>query len=146
MTAEPQHHFDGQICRQCKGLCCQGHPGVWVDPQRFLKSFDLPTPTTPEALQQMLPSELVLRDIEEVAIPAPRKLESGCIFLQADGCQLPTNRRPDQCLALVPALDTLIEGEIRCSLPPEGSTLTAIRAWREFWGQRVKRAALARKS
>ena len=145
MTAEALHHCDEQICQQCKGLCCQGHPGVWVDPQRFLKSFDLPTPTNAEALHQMLPSELVLRNIEEVAIPAPRKLKSGCIFLQDDGCQLPANRRPGQCLALIPDLETLIEGEIRCSLPPEGSTLTAIRAWRDFWRQGAKHAARARK-
>jgi hypothetical protein len=136
MTSAPRHNSDEQICRQCRGLCCQGHPGVWVDPERFLKVFDLPSPATPMALHQMLPRELVLRDIEEVAIPAPRKLESGCIFLQDDGCALPANRRPDQCLALVPALETLIEGEIQCQLQPEGSTLTAIRAWRNFWRQR----------
>ena len=136
MTAETGHLSDTQICRQCKGLCCQGHPGVWVDPEHFLKTFDLPAPSTPAALYNLLPRELVLRDIDEVAIPAPRKLETGCIFLQADGCQLPENRRPGQCLALVPELDTLIDGEIRCGLPPQGSTLTAIRAWRQFWEQR----------
>lgn len=135
MTAETGHHSDAQMCRQCKGLCCQGHPGVWVDPERFLKSFDLPVPPTPAALLNMLPRELVLRNIDEVAIPAPRKLETGCIFLHADGCQLPENRRPGQCLALMPALETLIDGEIRCGLKPEGSTLTAIRAWRNFWRQ-----------
>jgi hypothetical protein len=137
MMTETSHHSDAQMCRQCKGLCCQGHPGVWVDPERFLKSFDLPAPATPEALNNMLPRELVLRKIDEVAIPAPRRLETGCIFLQADGCQLPENRRPGQCLALVPALETLIDGEIRCGLRPQGSTLTAIRAWRQFWEQKV---------
>ena len=136
MIAETGHHFDAQICRQCKGLCCQGHPGVWVDPEHFLKSFNLPAPSTPAALHNMLPRELVLRNIDEVAIPAPRKLETGCIFLQADGCQLPENRRPGQCLALVPELDTLIDGEIRCGLQPQGSTLTAIRAWRQFWDEK----------
>ena len=125
------------MCRQCKGLCCQGQPGVWVDPQRFLKAFDLPAPATPGALRRVLPCELVLRDIDQVAIPAPRRLETGCIFLDTDGCQLPMNRRPGQCLALVPALETLIDGEIRCGLPPQGSTLTAIRAWRQFWEQKV---------
>ena len=94
MNAEPHNRSEEQICRQCKGLCCQGHPGLWVDPQRFLKTFDLPTPTTAEALRQMLPTELVLRNIEEVAIPAPRKLETGCIFLQDDGCQLPRTAVP----------------------------------------------------
>ena len=137
MMTETSHYSDAQMCRQCKGLCCQGHPGVWVDPERFLQSFDLPVPANPAALHSMLPRELVLRKIDEVAIPAPRKLETGCIFLQADGCQLPENRRPGQCLALVPALETLIDGEIRCGLQPQGSTLTAIRAWRQFWEQKV---------
>jgi hypothetical protein len=136
MTADIEHHFDAQMCRQCKGLCCQGHPGVWVDPERFLKSFDLPVPATPASLHNMLPRELVLRNIDDVAIPAPRKLETGCIFLQSDGCQLPENRRPGQCLALVPAFETLIDGEIRCGLKPEASTLTAIKAWRNFWSHR----------
>ena len=133
MTVPTEHQSDVQMCRQCKGLCCQGHPGVWVEPERFLKSFDLPVPATPEALHNMLPCELVLRNIDGVAIPAPRKLESGCIFLKSEGCQLAENRRPGQCLALVPALETLIEGEIRCGLNPAGSTLTAIKAWRNFW-------------
>jgi len=132
-TANSENHADPQMCRQCKGLCCQSHPGVWIDPVRFLKNFDLPAPATPVALNNILPRELVLRDIDGVAIPAPRKQENGCIFWAADGCQLPENRRPDQCLALVPALETLIEGEIRCKLKAEGSTLAAIRAWRNYW-------------
>jgi len=136
MTANHKNHSDAQMCRQCKGLCCQGLPGVWVDPERFLKTFDLPAPTTPEALSSILPRELVLRDIDGVAIPAPRMRENGCIFLTVDGCQLPENRRPGQCLALIPVLDTLVDGEIRCKLPPVGSTLTAIRAWRNYWGHR----------
>lgn len=136
MTADNKNHSDPQMCRQCKGLCCQGHPGVWVDPERFLKTFDLPAMATPEALSSILPRELVLRDIGGVAIPAPRKLENGCIFLADDGCQLPENRRPGQCLALIPVFDTLVDGEIRCDLPPEGSTLTAIRAWRNYWCHR----------
>ena len=133
MTADIKNHSDAQMCRQCKGLCCQGHPGVWVDPERFLRIFDLPTTTTPEILHNLLPRELVLRDIDGVAIPAPRKLKGGCIFLDSDGCQLPENRRPEQCLALVPVLDTLVDGEIRCDLRPEGSTLAAIKAWRNYW-------------
>ena len=38
MMTETSHSSDAQMCRQCKGLCCQGHPGVWVDPERFLPS------------------------------------------------------------------------------------------------------------
>lgn len=132
-TEHPQNHADPQMCRQCHGLCCQGHPGVWIDPQRFLKTFDLPRPATPQRLLSLLPREVVLREIDGVAIPAPRRDEHGCVFLESDGCQLPENRRPDQCLALVPVIETLLDGDIRCEMPSEGSTLTAIRSWRAFW-------------
>ena len=27
--------LDTQLCRQCRGRCCQGHSGVWSEPQRF---------------------------------------------------------------------------------------------------------------
>lgn len=129
------NHADPQMCRQCRGLCCQGHPGVWIEPWRFLQAFNLPQPSSPDALRAMLPAEVILRDIDGVAIPAPQQLSTGCIFLQHDGCRLPESRRPGQCLALVPSLDTLMDGEIRCQLQPQGSTLTALVKWRRFWHQ-----------
>ena len=132
-THNPDNYADPQMCRQCRGLCCQGHPGVWVDPERFFKAFDLPKTSSPETLHGLLPRELLLRDIDGVAIPAPQTRENGCVFLEREGCRLPENRRADQCLALVPTLDTLIDGEIRCVLKAEGSTLAAIGAWRRYW-------------
>jgi hypothetical protein len=129
----PVNHADPEICRQCRGLCCQGHPGVWTEPQRFLRIFNLPKPASPQALGRALPGELVLREIDGVAIPAPQQQPSGCTFLDVDGCRLPEDQRPEQCLALAPALDTLIDGEIRCQLQPEGSTLTALQNWQRFW-------------
>ena len=134
MTEAFNNNRDTMICRQCQGLCCQGHPGVWTDPERFLKAFDLPRPSTPSRFLGMLPREISLRDIDRVAIPAPKATESGCIFLEIEGCALPVNRRPEQCLALTPHIDTLLAGEICCELQPEGSTLTAIRNWKAFWG------------
>lgn len=128
------NHADPQICTQCKGLCCQGHPGVWIDPERFLHSFGLPRPADPaDWLPTLSGLGLVLRNIDGVAIPAPAGSEDGCTFLKARGCSLPDSRRPCQCLLLTPALETLIEGEIHCHLPPEGSTLSAIRRWSAFW-------------
>ena len=121
------------MCRQCRGLCCQGHPGVWVDPLRFLQAFELPHPASVEALRDMLPPGVVLREIDGIAIPAPLSSPSGCCYLQEDGCRLPETQRPGQCLALVPSLDTLIDGEIHCQLNPHGSTLTALVNWRRFW-------------
>ncbi len=133
MTADKLNNPDPQMCRQCQGLCCQGHPGVWTNPERFLSSFDLPRPKTPEILRSMLPRELELREIDHVSIPAPKATENGCIFLDEDGCLLPENRRPEQCLALTPEIETLIAGEIHCELQPQGSTRTAIHNWKSFW-------------
>lgn len=126
-------HADAQLCRQCGGLCCQGHPGVWVEPQRFLHAFDLPAPSSPAGLQHRLPAGVGLRQIDGVAIPAPDQQPGGCIFLTSDGCRLPADRRPCQCLALVPVLETLIDNEIRCELRAQGSTLAAIRNWQRYW-------------
>jgi len=128
-------HSDPQMCRQCRGLCCQGHPGVWVDPLRFLRIFKLPDPASPETLRDMLPLEITLREIDGIAIPAPRNGRAGCIFLHEEGCRLPESQRPGQCLALVPSLDTLIDGEIHCQLQPLGSTLTALQNWQRFWNR-----------
>ena len=133
MSVKFKTNLDPQMCRQCQGLCCQGHPGVWTTPENFLRAFDLPRPSTPEILRSLLPPELDLRDISLVKIPAPRSTETGCIFLNPDGCLLPENRRPEQCLALTPNIDTLIAGEIHCELQPEGSTQTAILNWKSFW-------------
>jgi len=68
-----------------------------------------------------------------VRIPAPQTLGSGCVFLGESGCRLAAAARPCQCLALQPMLDTLIDGEIRCQLPPEGGSQTARQNWRRFW-------------
>jgi hypothetical protein len=131
--AMPPNHSDPLICRQCRGLCCQGHPGVWVEPRRFLDIFQLAQPASPQALARHISDDLVVREIDGVAIPAPRTGPGGCVFLDDSGCRLPEQARPDQCLALVPSLDTLIHGEIHCRLLPTGSTLQAIRHWRQFW-------------
>lgn len=128
------NNSDPQICRQCKGLCCQGHPGVWVDPRRFLTVFNLPVPRSAEELKNHLPSaDLIIREVDGVKIPSPRKSEEGCVFLGPEGCRLPEEVRPCQCLALTPSFDTLMEGEIHCFLPPHGSTATARKRWTAFW-------------
>ena len=131
--SSPPSHADPLICRQCRGLCCQGHPGLWVDPWRFLEVFSLDRPVSPQALAGLFSDDLVMREIDGVAIPAPHSGHRGCVFLDDHGCRLPEGTRPDQCLALVPSLDTLIHGEIHCQLQPAASTQQAIQQWRQFW-------------
>jgi len=128
---------DPQICRQCRGLCCQGHPGLWTQPQAFFAIwFPRGQPDLSQLNKQLGHKQLTLRDVGDVRIPAPQKTEAGCTFLAADGCQLPDEKRPDQCRALIPDLDTLLDGEIRCSLPPKYGSGTARERWQRFWSDR----------
>ncbi|MDO3376788.1 hypothetical protein [Geoalkalibacter halelectricus] len=125
---------DPQICRQCRGLCCQGHPGAWADPGRFLARFFARDQVDIAFLRSTLPFlGMELRDLAGVPVPAPRSGPWGCIHLGKDGCKLPTTDRPDQCLALVPEIDTLMEGEIRCTMPAAYGTGTIRETWRQFW-------------
>jgi hypothetical protein len=128
------NHSDPQICRQCRGQCCQGHPGVWVDPERFLRCFDIRRPDSPDTLcSRLAPLGLTLRYIDGVPIPSPQQNEQGCRFLGSDGCRFTEQKRPCQCLALTPVLETLLDDQIHCILPPDGSTATALKNWRGFW-------------
>ena len=120
---------DPQMCRQCGGLCCQGHAGIWVDPQRFIDLFC--EGKVPEA--DMLPEGTILRDLGGVQVPAPITVEHGCIYLGADGCQLDETKRPCQCLALQPAIETLMEGEMHCKLSPKYGSNSARKNWSRFW-------------
>lgn len=126
--------FDPQICRQCRGLCCQGHPGAWADPQRFAAIFFGGRPLSLRRLEEELPGlGLRLKEMDGVPVPAPQSLETGCCLLTESGCRLSAEERPCQCLALIPSIDTLLDGEIRCDLPGE-FTYGAVRArWKAYW-------------
>jgi len=135
-SIQPHISIDSKICRQCRGRCCQGHPGVWVDPERFLLAFNLPVPVSCRDLQDRLYiARLTLREIDGVSIPSPSQTKQGCSFLTPLGCSLPIDKRPCQCLGLTPALDTLLDDQIHCSLPSSVSTLSAIQNWSTFWSK-----------
>lgn len=126
--------FDPQICRQCRGLCCQGHPGSWADPERFFRLFFPARRPAPEELRPLLAAlQLELRDYSGVPVPAPGFTEAGCRFWGETGCLLPPERRPCQCLALIPSFDTLIDGEIRCQLPGPFSYGQVRSRWQDYW-------------
>jgi len=125
------HCSDATMCRQCKGLCCQGHAGVWVDPLRFERLFYGQGRVDPDRL----PKGIILRDLGGIAVAAPDTAPHGCTFLTGTGCSLATDRRPCQCLALQPRLETLLEGEMRCTLPPECGSQTARENWQRYWSR-----------
>ena len=124
-----QHPSEPGMCRQCGGLCCQGHAGSWVEPQRFVRLFF----PAGEIDVGKLPQGVLLRSLGGIDVPAPRTVEHGCMFLGEDGCQLPLAQRPCQCLALQPQIETLSAGEIHCTLPPEYGSNTARQNWKRFW-------------
>jgi len=131
--------FDAQICRQCRGLCCRSHPGCWGDPQRFFDTFFAGRRLTlPELHRQLNRLELQLRDYDGVPVPAPAVDNQGCRQLGEAGCNYPPDQRPCQCLALVPDLETLLTGELRCpSLPGFGYGEIRQR-WQAYWQSRSR--------
>ncbi len=125
--------IDTQLCRQCQGRCCQGHPGVWSDPQRFFDIFTNKSIPSAAQLSTIIKKHLLcLRNVGEVLIPAPQQTEAGCIFQKLYGCNMTIAERPCQCLALTPNLDTLLDEQIHCTLPPEFGSNSARENWRTF--------------
>ncbi|NIQ95295.1 MAG: hypothetical protein GWO11_07135 [Desulfuromonadales bacterium] len=136
----PIEAVDAQICRQCAGLCCQGHPGLWIAPQRFADIFFPDAELTMSLLLEKMPAlGLELRRIGGIPVPAPRRSPEGCHFLGETGCLLDADRRPCQCLALTPAIDTLIDGEIRCRMPQGFGGGEGRKRWERFWRQQGRR-------
>jgi len=126
-------NIDDTLCRQCQGRCCQGHPGVWSDPQRFFAIFANGREPTIQELSNILgENTLTLRDVGGILIPAPPESEHGCAELGPEGCSYPPAKRPCQCLALIPELDTLLDDMIHCRLPPECGSGTARENWRPW--------------
>lgn len=125
--------LDSQLCRQCRGRCCQGHPGVWSEPKRFFAIFAETAPPSATELRQILEQHrLTLKDLGGVLIPAPQNTDQGCIAQQTDGCGFQPSTRPCQCLALTPNLETLLDDLIHCSLPAEFGSGVARENWRPF--------------
>ena len=124
---------DEILCSQCRGRCCQGHPGIWSDPQRFFSLFSpRNTPTAEDLLHLLKRWQLTLRNVDGVLIPAPTENEQGCGFLQNSGCTLSSDKRPCQCLALIPDLETLLDDGIHCRLPAGFGSGAARENWRSF--------------
>ena len=134
ISANIVNHSDPKICQQCRGRCCQGHPGLWVDPARFISVFPCPSFPFSQNFQKAFdPLGTSFRDIDGVLIPTPQTIETGCIFLRPEGCAVAETKRPCQCLALMPNIDTLLCDDIHCYLPQQSSTHNAMTKWRRFW-------------
>lgn len=134
MADNHKFSIDYQLCRQCGGRCCQGHPGLWTKPEQFINDYFREKPLSRSDMESRLTDlKLTLRDLDGILIPAPQATSTGCIFLGNDGCTLPEQKRPDQCRALQPSLDTLLDDAIHCSLPPEFGSGNARSRWQEFW-------------
>lgn len=128
-------NLDLLLCRECGGRCCQGSPGVWVDPERFFALFFSGQRLPLEQLRGQLPAlGLVLWEKSGVPVPAPRSLTTGCAFHGADGCRLAVAERPCQCLALIPNPQTLEQPQdCLCRMPEAFSWDAARQRWQSYW-------------
>ncbi len=129
------------LCQECGGRCCQGSPGIWIDPERFFALFFSGQRVSLEQLRERLTGlGLVLWENSGVAIPAPRSISSGCTFLGANGCRLPVTARPCQCLALIPERKTLeLQAGCLCRLPETFSRETGEKHWQDYWQESSSR-------
>jgi hypothetical protein len=123
------------LCQECGGRCCQGSPGIWIDPERFFALFFSGKRVGLSQLRERLPGlGLVLWENSDVPIPAPRSLSSGCAFLEEDGCRFPASERPCQCLALIPDKTALeLQTGCPCRLPADFSLETGRQRWQDYW-------------
>lgn len=132
---EQRDSLNLRLCFECGGRCCQGSPGIWIDPERFFTLFFPGQRLTVEQLRGQLPAlGLVLWGNSGVPIPAPLSLDSGCAFLGADGCRLSVAERPCQCLALIPIKETLDQQQgCLCQLPEAFSRAAGRQRWQAYW-------------
>jgi Fe-S-cluster containining protein len=104
---------DPVLCTQCGGLCCQSHPGMYLDPIQFQEAWDLP-PGPWDMKEVLLANSLAFKVCMGVPIPVPCYTDQGCIFWSPEGCRLPRSKRPLGCLALEPKIETIIEPKFPC--------------------------------
>lgn len=132
---EQRNSLNLPLCQECGGRCCQGSPGIWIDPERFFTLFSPGQRLTAEELLGRLPKlGLVFWGKQGVQIPAPRSLASGCAFLGIDGCRLSVVQRPCQCLAMIPVKETLaLQQGCDCRVPEEFSREVARQHWQHYW-------------
>jgi len=123
------------LCQECGGRCCQGSPGIWIDPERFFALFFSGQRVTLDQLRKRLPDlGLVLWENSGVPIPAPRSISSGCVFLGKNGCRLSVSKRPCQSLALIPDQTTLeLQTGCSCRLPADFSREAGRQRWQDYW-------------
>lgn len=135
MLLEKKESLNVQLCRECGGRCCKGSPGLWVEPERFFIIFFSGQRLTLAQLRERLPGlRLVLWEKNDVPMPAPRSVASGCAFLDEDGCRFSVAERPCQCVALIPNKETLDREEgCLCQEPDEFSRDVARRHWQNYW-------------
>jgi hypothetical protein len=135
MLADDRDALNLPLCQTCGGRCCQGSPGIWVDPERFFTIFFHGQHLTLAQLRERLPVlGLVLWEKSGVPMPAPRSLASGCAFLEADGCRFSVAERPCQCLAMIPNKKTLEQAQgCCCPLPEEYGRDAAKQLWQRYW-------------
>lgn len=135
MVYEQNTSLNLLLCKSCGGRCCQGSPGIWINPHRFFDLFCSGDHLTVAQLSERLPQlGMVMWGISGVPMPAPLSLLSGCGFHTVDGCRLTVSERPCQCLALIPNQTTLDQNQgCQCQTPAESSREMGNQQWQNYW-------------
>ncbi len=118
-----------ELCSLCKGMCCKSYPGMYLDPYRFEKIYGFKRDFVELLHENFLTFKICLG----VPIPIPKFTDSGCVFLREHGCSLGREKRPCECLILIPEEETLVEGEILCKHNPAVSYIECFKRWKEYY-------------
>jgi hypothetical protein len=109
---------------------------MYLDPIQFMEAWELENIRERDLANILKRRSLGLKVCMKIPVPMPCYSQEGCVYLSAKGCILPRARRPLECLIMIPSVETIIEEEIKCSIPPTFSYLRAFSKWEKFYRER----------
>ncbi len=114
---------------------------MYLCPERFFEIF-------PEALDDfetsLATNMLTTKVCMGVPIPVPMMDDGVCVFLSSSGCTLSKERRPCECLLLVPNEETLFSEEIHCKVAKGFSYVECFRRWSAIYERRSSAGRLGK--
>lgn len=127
--------LNSELCAICAGACCRLTPGYYTDPSRVLKLFfnDVIPETLGHFSDVLMSQGVVLDVVDGVSLPRPERVDGGCRFRGLTGCEKGVGERPEQCLSMVPVMETIMLGSVRCEVPSSFDDSVAVIAWSEFY-------------
>jgi len=135
-----------QLCASCGGCCCKNYAG-FCHPFEFTIDGEVDVFLLADAIfsnyaidsyegdidgKKYYNQIMMVRPRHTNMINLPYDLSWGgtCIFLNDSGCELPFEKRPYQCRAVVPHANS--NGEKHCVAPLFSGKYSAAKAWRPY--------------